>query len=184
MMSNINDYIKSAEELVLAGKRAMLGKGVTIDGEGLLDLLQKIRQEMPEAIKEARQVIALRDKRLRDANEQAEGLVANARKEDKAIRDAAATDSAALIKNAQDEAAAIIEDAREQRDNLLSESAIIKQAHFEADAIRASAEEYRADILREVGGQIDNMLAEVEDFLNAKMSTIKDARIKAREEFN
>ncbi len=183
-MANINEYIEEAERLILSGKRAILGKSVAIDGQELLDLLHKIRHSLPEEVKEARQVIALRDKRLRDATEQAEALLQDAKKQEEDARLNTANESAQILAGAKAQAQEIVGLATAQRAQLLDEQDIIRQAGQEADAIRASAEEYRKNILKEVGAEIDALLQETEEYLADKLKAIRQARVKTETEFN
>ncbi len=183
-MSNIIEYIEEAERLILSGKKAILGKNIAIDGEELLDLLHKIRHSLPEEVKEARQVIALRDKRLRDAAEQAEALLTDARKEEESLRTSTASDTAQMVDKARLQVQEILEQANLQRKQLLDEQDIIKQARQEADAITTSAQDYRKNILKEVGAEIDVLLEEMEEYLLSKLRAIRQARTKTETEFS
>ncbi|BCN30476.1 ATPase [Anaeromicropila herbilytica] len=83
----------------------------------------------------------------------------------------------AILKDAEDKAAALLNDAREQTSALISEHEIMQQAYYQANQIVSQAEEEAARILNAANkdandirygaiGYTNDMLADVENILN------------------
>ena len=183
-MSKINEYLERIEYLIRNGKKSMLAKGVIVDSNEFLDILQKVKMSIPDEIKEANQILALREKRLRDAEEQAEEIVNKARETAEELENHATINAEEKINIAQDEADRILEEAKNQSQRLVDNHIIVEQANREASVIKSKANNYRQDILREVGGEIDKLLEGVEEILISNVEAIKSAREKANKDFN
>jgi hypothetical protein len=68
-MLDIDDLLMQIEEEVLHGKKAIFGGGVTVNGDRVLAVIEKIKDNLPDVIKEAKYIVSSREKRhIEDLN--------------------------------------------------------------------------------------------------------------------
>lgn len=85
-----------------------------------------------------------------------------------------------LIEQGRTEAQQILEDAREERDRMLSETEVVKAANREAERIVSEARE-EAKVLRlEAEDYVDGKLANFEIALNKTLKTVEKGRERLR----
>jgi|AGTN01.1.fsa_nt_gi hypothetical protein len=142
-MEDIEDLLVQIEREINNGKKALFGGGVTIDAEAVFSLVDRIRNSLPDIIREAKYLVASGEKRKAD--------------------DTARTQS-------------IIMQAQQRANEILSDHNIIKQAENEAAAIRNQVADYRARVLSEIKADIDTLLTETEKTLTDSLAVIKGAK--------
>lgn len=128
--------MEQIESLVLEGTRVPLTSRVVIDAEELLNLIELIRQTLPEEIAEARRIVSERNALVADAREEAENLVAQAHE-----MAAKLTQESAIVLEAQERAEELTERAKQT-----------------AQEIRLRAVEYADEVLERLEQQVDRTL--------------------------
>jgi F0F1-type ATP synthase membrane subunit b/b' len=128
------DYlIDRLEELLDRSTRVPLTTRVVIDEDEYLRLIDQMRINVPQEIKNARQVEAERDQVLAAAQAQAEAMIAAAR------------EKAELLTSEH----IVLQQAEERANQVLA------QAYEEAAAIRADADAYALEVLERIAAQLD-----------------------------
>ena len=132
-----------------------------IDEEELLALLDDLKATIPEDIRRASGIIAEKENTLRDANEQADQIVADAQKE-----------ANELHEQAQEAAENVYRQAVAEYEGLVSESAVYQAAVKRAEDLRQAAEENADSICSGARSYADDILADVQRYLNDYMKMI------------
>ncbi len=136
---SIIDMLDRLESLVNQSRRVPLTPNIVVNEEEILDVLDQIRVGMPEEIKEARMVLETRESRLREAQEQAEQIVAAAQERSERL-----TDDHEVTRRATAEADAILTDARER-----------------SRKMRRDADDYARERMEELETQLSTALSQV-----------------------
>lgn len=132
----IDLLIEQMEALVLEGTRVPLTSRVVLDAEELLNLLELIRQTLPEELAEARRIVSERNVLVNDAREEADNLIAQAHE-----MAAKLTQESAIMLDAQDRADDLTERATQT-----------------AQEIRLRAVEYADEVLERLEQHVDRTL--------------------------
>jgi len=146
--SAINDVLQDIEEYITNASRVPLTGKVMVDGDQLLELIDRIHAMMPEEIKQARQVLDQSDKLLESIENQGKRLLEDARlqagkmvMENEIVLQAQA-EAENVLNKAQQRAAEIGHDIQVYGDNVLGQIefsmeqalAIIKKSRTELRA--------------------------------------------------
>lgn len=106
---DITARIQQLEELISQAKSMPLSSSVLMNREEILELVQGMRDALPEEIKQARWVVKDREELLAKARRDAEGIVQEGREEqDRLIADQE------VVKEAQREAERVLGEARDE----------------------------------------------------------------------
>lgn len=142
LLDKLEDLIEQAPEIPLTGR-------VLLDADEVLDLLERIRNAVPEEVKRAEIVSIEKERMLQDARQQAEKIISDAKKEAvKYIKDSE------IYKQAQAEAKKILE-----------------EAHEKAEELKLHSNEYAKNVLSELEEQLQKTLTVV---TNGKVLLSKD----------
>ncbi|WP_053958651.1 hypothetical protein [Sulfobacillus thermosulfidooxidans] len=141
MMSELSVLLERFQELVHQSKRLPWTGRVLIDEAELTTLLTQIQHILPEEIKQARWVIQERDRILREAGEQAQSLIAQARGQVDKL-----SDESEVLQEARRKAEQMIEQARNTA----------REIHLSA---RAYADEILARLITELHQVTENLEA-------------------------
>jgi hypothetical protein len=106
---DISARIQQLEELIREAKSMPLSSSALVNREELLELIEGLRQTLPEEIKQARWVVKDREELLSKARRDAEGLVERGRQEQSRM-----LAREEVVSRAAEEAEKILGDAREQ----------------------------------------------------------------------
>ena len=106
---SIVDLLDRLESLVNQSRRVPLTPNIVVNEEEMLDILDQIRVGLPEEIKESRMLLETRESRLREAQEQAEQVLAAAQERAERM-----TDQHEISRRATAEADEILTAARER----------------------------------------------------------------------
>lgn len=113
-MADVEDYLLEIEQELHDGRKAIFGSGVTVNGDVILSAVDKIRNALPEVIREARHIVATSEKRRQEDAERAQNMLAVAQKRANEL-----LSENEIIKQAEREAAAIRAQAMDYRDTML-----------------------------------------------------------------
>lgn len=115
-MEDVEDLLLQIEEELDNGKRNFFGSGVTVDGDAIYALIDRIRNNLPDAIREAKYVIANTERRRHEDTVKAQNIVLAAQQRADQI-----LSEHNIIYQAEREAEAIRNQAAEYRLRILTE---------------------------------------------------------------
>ena len=161
-MNKIEKTIDEIEEYIENCRTQMLSNKILVDKDAIMELLSELRENIPDEIKRNQKMLANRD----------------------AIIEAAKKEAAACKRNAEAEAANIINQANIHREECVSEHEVMQQAYAQANDILAQtsneaqkmvdeaagyAENYRMSAIR----YTDDLLAGMQNLIAATMESTK-----------
>jgi len=130
------------DELILAveGARTVpLSSSVMLDRAELLDMLYRLRDEMPDELRAARWMVRERETFVARTNEKAREMLERARERSEEL-----VSESYIVKEAVEEA-----------------NALVRRAESEATRIRLEAEDYSDSALEETESVLDDLLSQV-----------------------
>jgi Fe2+ transport system protein B len=174
-MNKFAKLIERMEDLILAGVGIPLTPWTIINGDKLVPLLDRVRESLPEEIRQAQQIVTRRDEILEGAQKHAVQMVNEARE-----RADQMLSESELLKAVQMEAERV-------RQQVLTEiEAVRKKAFEESESMKAMATEESRQIREEadryaeiVLGTLDKSLAEFHTALREGHRRLRAARAEA-----
>ncbi len=157
----ILDLINSLEELVVQARRLPVGGNLVVDRKRMLDIIDQLRLAIPADLREAAQIIEMRDQVIGQAHEQAQ-RVARATEEERSRR----LNEAAILREAQDRSLSMLRDAEERARDVIAQADATAAAHL-SEAAEAStrqmedADSYAIDVLRRLDHQLSAFLESI-----------------------
>ena len=151
---DINGRIQQLEELITQAKSMPLSASVLVNREEVLELVQGMRDALPEEIKQARWVVKDREELLAKARRDAEGIVQEGQEEQSRL-----VAEQEVVKEAEREAERLLGEAREEARQIKLDAedyVDAKLASFEIILTRAREE------LAKIEAQIVKTHAQVE----------------------
>jgi cell division septum initiation protein DivIVA len=151
---DINGRIQQLEELITQAKSMPLSASVLVNREEVLELVQGMRDTLPEEIKQARWVVKDREELLAKARRDAEGIVKEGQEEQSRL-----VAEEEVVKEADREAERLLGEAREEARQIRLDAedyVDAKLASFEIILTRAREE------LAKIEAQIGRTHAQVE----------------------
>ncbi|MFA5449804.1 MAG: hypothetical protein WC292_05145 [Clostridia bacterium] len=115
-MEDIEDLLIQIEEEVNNGKKSLFGNGVTIDPDIIFALVDRIRNTLPDIIREARYVVQNSEKRRAEEALKAQNIMLSAQKRAEEM-----LSGHTIIEQAEREAEAIRNQANEYRSRIYGE---------------------------------------------------------------
>ncbi|MBD5559819.1 MAG: hypothetical protein HDQ87_05610 [Clostridia bacterium] len=137
----IFDLLNEILEELDRSTKQRFGARRTIDTEFIIDILQQIRQALPDEIVEAQKIIESRQRLMLQAHERADDIVTEAEEQ---VRDSVETHRVTKL-------------AREKSEQLLQE------ARREAFEIRVAANDYAIEVLDDVSGYLSEYRAIIKE---------------------
>jgi len=138
---DILDVLSEMEELVEESTRVPLVGKIMIDDELILDMVDHIRNALPEEMRQAKAIVQEHEKILEDAKRQAEQILAQAKDELTRM-----TGENELVKQARQQA-----------------SQMLEQAKALSREIKVGAYEYADDLLNTSEQTVEKLLAKIKD---------------------
>lgn len=164
----IYSILSKLEQLLDESPRPKFSNGVErriVDVDDFNNLLEELKTQIPEDIRRASGIIHERDNTLRDARDQAKEIVESAEKE-----------ADALKAQAQEAAENVYHQAVAEYEALVSENSVFTEACRRADELQAAAEENAEAICNGARVYADDLLADVQRYLNDYMKVINKNR--------
>lgn len=155
----LGELLELVDELVLAveGARTVpLSSNVMLDRSQLLDMLYRLRDELPDELRAARWMVRERDAFVRRTNEKAREMLEGAR-----IRSEELVGESYIVKEAVEEA-----------------NALVRRAEGESTRIRLEAEDYSEKALEET----EAVLADLLDQVRGSRAELRQARTRQSED--
>jgi cell division septum initiation protein DivIVA len=146
-VDELSQVIENARSVPMSGGSCMVPRDV------LLDLLDDLRENLPEEVQQAGAIVEQRTEILQQAQAEAERLTGRTR-----------SDSEKLVGQARRQREEILGTARRQRDELLAQAQaqaedLLAQAEEEAERIVAEARRHHEALLADAAAQQAEMLA-------------------------
>lgn len=148
LLNELEDKMESASTVPLTGK-------TIIDRDDILDILNEIRLQLPDEIKQAKWIKEERGKILNDAQEEAKRVVQNAQNESQMIMSDAKSQVDVLVDQHE-----ITRLAKEKGES------IINEAIDKADEIKAGSYYYADEVLENLQKNLHKMMETVTDNRN------------------
>lgn len=138
-------FVERLEGMLASGKRLPLTSNVVLDQAAALELIDELRQAIPEEVQAARRVRAEGERILERAGEEADLIVARAR----------------------DEAARLIADEGLTAQAEAQSRRIVAEAEADAAEVRRGADEYAADVLIRLEAEVSRLLGQIQRGIDA-----------------
>ena len=141
----MGELLELVDELIIAveGARMVpLSGNVMLDRDRLLDMLYRLRDDLPEEMRAARWMVREREAFVARTNEKARELLERARQRSDEL-----VSESYIVKEAVDEA-----------------NALVRQAEGEATRIRLEAEDYSEQAFEQTEGVLSDLLSQVRRF--------------------
>lgn len=148
-LRRVDELLTELIEIVETARAVPMSASCVLPRERVLDLLDELREVLPPEMDEARTVIATRDRVLKDAYEAAaetrERVVAEA---DAVIADAR-NRADVLLSESDEQAAATVRAAQDEHARLVAATTVHQAAATAAAVLRQEAENYQAQVSAE-----------------------------------
>jgi F0F1-type ATP synthase membrane subunit b/b' len=156
-----NKLIERMEDLILAGTGIPLTPWTVVNADRVVPLLDRIREQLPEELVHAQDIIAMRDELLTDARLRADNMLSDARNKADAL-----VNESDILRTIQHEAACIKADLKSQLDAMKAKAvaevdSLKLQAYEEARLVKEGAEHYAESILTSLDGSLADVQAVV-----------------------
>lgn len=182
---NLYDMLDDLERLINEGKKVPLTNQYVINRDNAVEMIQRIRDSLPEAVVQADQVLAQEAQIISEANSHFGNIIAEAeskaralsldskQRAEKIINDAQ-DDADHTMSDAQQQANQMIADAKRRAEEMVSKSTIMAEADREATRLLTEADREASRITQEARTQsqrdretalgiCENMLKDIED---------------------
>ena len=149
-----------------------------VNVEMCLDILEDIRNCLPDAVRYSQQIVDNRDRILRDAQAEANAKVQSADARANSAIEEATRRAQSTVNSAEDRAKQIIEEAQMRARAMIEQSEIMRHAHEEATQLcndaRAEANEQRLQATRYTEELLRGLERDVQATLDAVRRSIKN----------
>ncbi|MEB3245987.1 MAG: ATP synthase F0 subunit B [Vampirovibrionales bacterium] len=158
--------IERLEDLMLAGLGVPLTPWTVVNGDRLIPLLDKIREQLPEEIREANRLMTQREQMLEDARRQSVHILHDAREQAESLLSESSL-MAAVQQEAQRIRQQIMADSEALRVQAEQEAQqIIQEAQLKAEQVQAQAFSWADQMLSQLSG----VIAEQSQMVSAQQS--------------
>ncbi len=178
---SVEDLLSQIEDLLDDGKPSLMGSGkVKVDSDSIRRLLEDIRLEMPEEVKQARKIAAERKMILDKAQSQAAArikqgeVLASQMVEETSITKLAHEHAAQLKAEAEAEAEQIVAEARSQAAD------IIEKAKANYTEIVNNAQKWSTDLRTGASNFVDTIIGDTENILVEGINNFNSSLNKIR----
>ena len=157
----ILDLIDSLEELVIQARRLPVGGNLVVDRKRMLDVIDQMRLSVPADMRQAQQILEMRDQILTDAHENAQGTVARA-EEERARR----IEENSILREAQERSHQMLMDTEARARQTIAEADATAAAHLSEAAEAATrqlddADQYALEVLHRLENQLQAFLESI-----------------------
>ncbi|WP_099203073.1 ATPase [Miniphocaeibacter massiliensis] len=156
---DILQIIEEIEDLIDEASTVPFSKKVMVDSDELFQLLQQVRQNLPEEIRQAQWI-----------NEEKDRIMAEAERDADAIKD-----------EAKKESDKIIQDAKETFNQMINEHEVTKKANQYGEEIVSKAEQNARTLKLQSVTYVDEMLGVTQDRLKELLDVLEENRNELRD---
>ena len=173
---DVQQELDVMEDMVLNSPRLPMTGKTLVDEEQLLDQLDMVRLNLPNAFQMAQEVIGRRDEVIQEAENYGRQILASA--EARAVE---LTDELGIIRQAEAEAQQIRQQMQKECDALREQTLaeidqIRQQARQELEEMRQAALADKAQIQQDADDYADHVLQDMEQRLNEMMRIVRNGR--------
>lgn len=158
---DILDLIDTLEELVIQARRLPVGGNLVVDRKRMLDVIDQMRLSVPADMRQAQQVLEMRDQILTEAHEKAQGTISRAQ-EERARR----IEENSILREAQERAHQLLMDTEARARQTIAEADATAAAHLSEAAEAATrqlddADQYALEVLHRLENQLQAFLESI-----------------------
>ncbi|MCL1964598.1 MAG: hypothetical protein FWF69_06020 [Firmicutes bacterium] len=193
MEIDLYELIAELEGKLEGSKKVLFTNQYSVDRDELLGLVQMIRDELPDAIKEASRVLKQEARILQDAKKHADNVLAEAEAKARTIRMESEQRATLLTTTSKEEAKDMVEEAKRQAE------AIVDNAEHKAEELVAQthitirAEQQANEIITNARGEanrthmaaldhVEDLLKRAENMVINVANDLRDARLQLDQE--
>jgi vacuolar-type H+-ATPase subunit H len=157
----ILDLVDSLEELVIQARRLPVGGNLVVDRKRMLDVIDQMRLAVPADMRQAQQILEMRDQILTDAHEKAQQTIALAETE-RHVR----IEESSVVREAQERSHQMLMDAEARARQTIAEADATAAAHLSEAAEAATrqlddADQYALEVLHRLENQLQAFLESI-----------------------
>lgn len=189
-MASIEDLLDEMEDIMSDARGKAFSNRMTIDVEAMRAVIDDLRANLPEEIKQAQLLASERREILDRATREADmvisdakiisrDLIASAEQRAKDMDAQTTHRTEQLIRVAQEKAQQTINEARDEVSKAASQESIVVEARAQADTIKADADRYMEDAKREARRLVEEAEYKSREQLAAATEKSRDLKLKA-----
>jgi len=168
----ILELIDTLEELVIQARRLPVGGNLVVDRKRMLDVIDQMRLAVPNDLRQAQQILEIREQIIEEAHETARQTLARAEQE----RERRIEESS-VLREAQERSQQLLMDAEARARSVIAEADATAAAHLSEAAEAASkqlddADHYALEVLRRLETQMQAFL----DSIRQSMASLSEKR--------
>jgi hypothetical protein len=168
----ILDLIDTLEELVIQARRLPVGGNLVVDRKRMLDVIDQMRLAVPSDLRQAQQILEIREQIVEEAHASARQTVerGDAERERR-------IEESSVLREAQERSQQLLMDSEARARGVIAEADATAAAHLSEAAEAASkqlddADHYALEVLRRLEGQMQAFL----DSIRASMNSLSEKR--------
>jgi len=175
-MTNTDILLEDLEDVLDDATSIPLSKKFAVDVDKIKTIIEDIRLNTPQEIKQAKAIVDSRNNVIEEANKQAADIIAKAQEQ---AREMVTRDQ--ITQAAQAEAASIMAKAKEQGDQYVTDaqnqaSEILSNATNQANEMVTNAQNESRAVLTAVNNYADETLLSIDDSLYKALSDVRRIR--------
>ena len=168
----ILDLIDTLEELVIQSRRLPVGGNLVIDRKRMLDVIDQMRLAVPADLRQAQQIIEMRDQIVEEAHATARQTLERTDAER-----ARKLEESSIIKEAQERSQQMLMDSEARARQIIAESDATAAEHMSEAAEAASkqlddADQYALEVL----SRLENQLQAFLESIGVSISSLREKR--------
>jgi len=183
------ELISELEGRLETSKKLPFTNQYTVDREDLLGLVQMIRDELPDALKEAKRICAQENRILQDAKKHADNVIAEADTRARTIRMESEQRATLVTKTANDKAKAAEDEAKRRSDAIVEKAERKAEELVDQTQIMVRAEQQSNEILAKARGEanrthmaaldhVEDLLKRAEDMVISVANELRASRLQ------
>lgn len=168
----ILDLIDTLEELVIQSRRLPVGGNLVVDRKRMLDVIDQMRLAVPSDLRQAQQIIEMRDQIIEEAHGTARQTLE--RTEAERVR---RLEENSIVKEAQERGQQMLMDSEARARQIIAEADATAAEHMSEAAEAASkqlddADQYALEVL----SRLENQLQAFLDSIGVSISSLREKR--------
>ncbi len=182
----IHDRLDDIAQLLETARAVPLSTSCVVPRNEALDLVDDARDALPEAIREADEVLAAREQLIEDAQSEADQVVAAATTQAGDLVSGAQHDADSIVDNARADADEMLDRARAEARRMIDEQEVLLRAQEEAVALLEDAQvrarsvmddaAQRADVLiEETQAETSQERLQTDEFVDGKLADLEES---------
>lgn len=155
---DITKILDDLEDLVEDSSSVPFSKKIMVESEPLYELIEDMRNNLPEEIKQAKWIIEEKERIIGEAQSEADSII-----------------SEAQVKQDQ-----IIEEARTRFNQMVDEHEVVVAARSKAQSLQAEAEQSARTMKMQSVTYVDDILSQAQERIRAAIGVLEENREELR----